>query len=207
MGAGRGEALVLHCHWLTAGDQHQDKPIFVDHRQGDSPPMMHTCLLRGSVSLNSDCLCVSEVVVPVASCFSSISISMEVRSYHRTHDSDCSFANACSSPPSLTSASAMDHRYPLHAISQQPRNRSTSESDWSMQARWSQTSISWYVYRTPTSRAAQLWAKAMRPQSQPLLILVRVSTLPPRRGGGLVQWLIRCTESSWCCACCCPAAY
>lgn len=101
MGAGRGEALVLHCHWLTAGDQHQDKPLFVHHRQSDSPPMVHTYLLRGSVSLNSDCLCVSEVVVPVASCFSSISISMEVRSYHRTHDSDCSFANACSSSPAL----------------------------------------------------------------------------------------------------------
>ena len=27
--------------------------------------------------------------------------------------------------------------------------------------------------------------------------------IAPRRGGGLVQWLIRCTESSWCCACCC----
>lgn len=72
----------------------------------------------------------------------------------------------------------MDHHYPLHAISQQPRNWSTSDSNRSMQARWSQTSTSWYLYRRPRSHAAQLWTKVMRVQSQPLSMRVRTSTLP-----------------------------
>jgi hypothetical protein len=63
-------------------------------------------------------------------------------------------------PPSLTSASTMDNDYPLHAISQQQDNRSTSESNWSMQAPWTQTSTSWFVDWRPTSRATQLWAKS-----------------------------------------------
>jgi hypothetical protein len=63
-------------------------------------------------------------------------------------------------PPSLTSASTMDNHYPLHAISQQQHDRSTSDSNWSMQAPWSQTSTSWFVYVRPTSSAVQLWAKS-----------------------------------------------
>jgi hypothetical protein len=50
----------------------------------------------------------------------------------------------------------MDNDYPLHAISQQQHIRSTSDSNWSMQAPWSQTSTSWFVYWRPTSRAVQL---------------------------------------------------
>ena len=105
-------------------------------------------------------------------------------------------------PPSLTSASTMDHHYPLHAISQQPRNRSTSDSNWSMQARWSPTSTSWYVYRRHRSRAAQLWAKVMR-NAKPTFIDAGLNlNTALRRGGVLVQWLIRCTDSALCCCCC-----
>jgi hypothetical protein len=50
----------------------------------------------------------------------------------------------------------MDNDYPLHAISQQQHIRSTSYSNWSMQAPWSQTSTSWFVYWRPTSRTVQL---------------------------------------------------
>lgn len=98
-------------------------------------------------------------------------------------------------PPSLTSASTMDHHYPLHAISQQPHNWSTSDSKWSMQAPWPQTSITWYEYRRPTSRAAQLWAKVMR-NAKPTFINANFSlAIALRRGGDLVQWLIRCIDS------------
>jgi len=99
-------------------------------------------------------------------------------------------------PPSLTSASAMDHHYPLHAISQQPRNWSTSDSNWSMQARWSQTSTSWYVYRRPRSRAAQLWAKVMRSAKPTFIDAGQNLNTALRRGGVLVQWLNRCTDSA-----------
>jgi hypothetical protein len=99
-------------------------------------------------------------------------------------------------PPSLTSASTMDHHYPLHAISQQPRNRSTSDSNWSMKARWSPTSTSWYVYRRHRSRAAQLWAKVMR-NAKPTFIDAGLNlNTALRRGGVLVQWLNRCTDSA-----------
>jgi hypothetical protein len=99
-------------------------------------------------------------------------------------------------PPSLTSASTMDHHYPLHAISQQPRNRSTSDSNWSMQARWSPTSTSWSVCRRHRSRAAQLWAKVMR-NAKPTFIDAGLNlNTALRRGGVLVQWLNRCTDSA-----------
>ena len=90
----------------------------------------------------------------------------------------------------------MDYHYALHAISQQPRNWSTSDSNWSMQALCSQTSTSWYLHTRPTSRAAQVWAKSDEEANPTFIDSGSMLDIALRRGGGLVQWLIRCTNST-----------
>jgi hypothetical protein len=78
-------------------------------------------------------------------------------------------------PPSLTSASAMVHQHPLPLVSLQPRHRSTSNQNWSLQAPLPHTSTFQLVNRGPMGPPAQVWAKSDEGANSNLYVRLKIS--------------------------------